>query len=187
MLNPRSWPGWNRHLVNSTAPRRQHVVKCVLNPRYLPPCRGSRGAGVLIDLCIIDSEIYKTIPIQFPRCFSLFYEKNSTLFSFLVKCLQSNSRKARGLQVASAYKRQEFWRKTHTPLWLLIGRIIFLTLEKTSFAIVIGLFFFFVRVKNIVRSSDWLELICVWGFVIYIFSEYVSQYVYTVRGGPDTV
>ena len=55
----------------------------------------------------------------------------------------------------------EFWRKTHTPLWLLIGRIIFLTLEKTSFAIVIGLFFCFVRVKNIVRSSDWLELICV--------------------------
>ena len=29
-LNHRSWPGWNRHLANSTAPRGQHVVKCVL-------------------------------------------------------------------------------------------------------------------------------------------------------------
>ena len=28
-------------------------------------------------------------------------------------------------------------------------------------------FSFFLRVKNIVRSSDWLELICVWRFVIY--------------------
>ena len=45
------------------------------------------------------------------------------------------TRKARALQVASAYKRREFWRETHTPLWLLIGRIIFLTREKTSFAI----------------------------------------------------
>ena len=30
-------------LVNSTAPSGQHVVKCVLNPRYLPPCRGGWG------------------------------------------------------------------------------------------------------------------------------------------------
>ena len=51
-LNPRSWSGWNRHLVNSAAPRGQHVVKCVFNPRivaalnphYLPPCCGGWGA-----------------------------------------------------------------------------------------------------------------------------------------------
>ena len=58
--------------------------KCVLNPRIgcvksplssaMPRESGGRG----------------TIPIQFPRCFSLFYEKNSTLFSFVVKCLRSN-------------------------------------------------------------------------------------------------
>ena len=50
-LNPRSCPGWNRHLVNSAASRGQHVVKCVLNPgivaalnpHYLPPSCGGRG------------------------------------------------------------------------------------------------------------------------------------------------
>ena len=57
-LNPRSWSGWNRHLVNSAAPRGQHVVKCVFNPRivavlnpqYLPPCCGGRGAFPLFCL-----------------------------------------------------------------------------------------------------------------------------------------
>ena len=44
-LNPLLWPGWNRHLVNSTAPRGQHVAKCALNPRYFPLCRGGRGKG----------------------------------------------------------------------------------------------------------------------------------------------
>ena len=44
---------------------------------------------------------------------------------------------------ASCKKRREFWRETHTPLWLLIGRIIFLTREKTSFAILIGRIIFF--------------------------------------------
>ena len=40
-------------------------------------------------------------------------------------------------------KRREFWRETHTPLWLLIERIIFLTREKASFAIPIRRIFFF--------------------------------------------
>ena len=31
---------------------------------------------------------------------------------------------------ASCNKRREFWRETHTPLWLLIGRIIFFTCEN---------------------------------------------------------
>ena len=48
LLNPRSWPGWDKHLVNSTAPSGQHVVKCVLNPRYLPPCRGGQGFNWLM-------------------------------------------------------------------------------------------------------------------------------------------
>ena len=66
------------------------------------------------------------------------FEKN-----FLVEYLRSNS----ALQAASAYKKKEFWRATHTPLRLLTGRIIFLTREKTPFA------------SPVVRSSDWLELI----------------------------
>ena len=48
------------------------------------------------------------------------------------------TRKAKALQAASAFKRRKFWRETHTPLWLFIGRIIFLTREKTSFAPLIG-------------------------------------------------
>ena len=44
---------------------------------------------------------------------------------------------------ASCNKRGKFWRETDTPLWLLIGRIIFLTREKTWFAILIGRIIFF--------------------------------------------
>ena len=58
------------------------------------------------------------------------------------------------LQNASAFKRREFWRETHTPLWLLIGQIIFLIREKTSFAILIGCIFFF-KCKSR-RSRLWL-------------------------------
>ena len=63
---------------------------------------------------------------------------------------------------ASRNKRREFWREIHTPLWPLIGRIFFLTREKkkkrSRFWLDVS---FFSRVKTIVRSSDWLELICV--------------------------
>ena len=55
---------------------------------------------------------------------------------FFFKCLRSGA--VRALQAASAYKRREYWRETHTPLWLLIGRIIFPILEKSSFAPLIG-------------------------------------------------
>ena len=55
--------------------------------------------------------------------------------------------KERALQATSAYKRQEFWRETHTPLWPLIGRIIFLTREKSSYAILIRRIIFFTYEK----------------------------------------
>ena len=58
----------------------------------------------------------------FPKCFSLFSEKNSLSKTFLVEYVRSGA--------ASCNKRREFWRETHTPLWLLIGRIIFLTREN---------------------------------------------------------
>ena len=79
---------------------------------------------------------------------------------FLVECVRSGA--------ASRNKRREFWCETQTPLWLLIGRIIFLTREKTSFAILIGRIIFS-RVKTIVRSSDWLELICVRKFTYTLY------------------
>ena len=74
---------------------------------------------------------------------------------------------------ASCNNRREFRRETHTPLWLLIGRIIFLTREKhrSRFWLDVS---FFSRVKTIVRSSDWLELICVRKFATSLFGEYFS-------------
>ena len=66
----------------------------------------------------------ETIPIQFRDVFHFFARKplREKLFSFKVceAALQG------ALQAASANKRREFWRETHTPLWLLIGRIGFL-------------------------------------------------------------
>ena len=83
----------------------------------------------------IDRETNETIPLHFRNVFHFFSEKNSLSKTFLVECVRSGA--------ASCNKRLEFWRETHTPLWLLIGRIIFLTREKTSFAILIGRIIFF--------------------------------------------
>ena len=83
----------------------------------------------------IDSETNETIPLHFRNVFHFFSEENSLSKTFLVECVRSGA--------ASCNKRREFWRETHTPLWLLIGRIIFLTREKTSFAILIGRIIFF--------------------------------------------
>ena len=82
----------------------------------------------------------------FPKCFHFFSGKNSLSKTFLVECVRSGA--------ASCNKRREFWRETHTPLWLLIGRIIFLTREKTSFAILIGRIIFFTCENH--RSLLWL-------------------------------
>ena len=48
-----------------------------------------------------------------------------------------------------------------------MGRIIFLTREKTSFAILIACIIFS-RVKTIVRPSDWLELFIIIIIIIFI-------------------
>ena len=78
--------------------------------------------------------------------FFTFLERNSLSKTFLVECVRSGA--------ASCNKRGEFWRETNTPLWLLIGRIIFLTREKTSFAILIGRIIFFTCENH--RSPLWL-------------------------------
>ena len=91
--------------------------------------------GRLSTVFFIDSETNKTIPLHFRNVFHFFREKNSLSKTFLVECVRSGA--------ASCNKRREFWSETGTPLWLLIGRIIFLTREKTSFAILIGRIIFF--------------------------------------------
>ena len=73
----------------------------------------------LSTVFFIDSETNETIPLQFPRCFSFFYEENFSRKTFSLNVCEA------ALQAASVYKRREFRRETHTPLWLLIGRIIF--------------------------------------------------------------
>ena len=54
--------------------------------------------------------------------FFTFLARKTLSKTFLVECVRSGA--------ASCNKRREFWRETHTPLWLLIGRIIFLTCEN---------------------------------------------------------
>ena len=51
--------------------------------------------------------------------FTFLVRKTLWVKQFLVECVPSGA--------ASCNKRREFWRETHTPLWLLIGRIIFFT------------------------------------------------------------
>ena len=115
----------------------------------------------LSTVLFIGREIHESIPIS--KMFFTFLQKN-----FFGECLQSTAP-----QTSSGSKRQEFWCKTHTPLWLLIGCIIFLTLEKASFAILIGRILYS-RLENINHFSDWLELICVGTFMTLLFGDYFS-------------
>ena len=100
----------------------------------------------LSTVFFVDSETNETIPLHFRNVFHFFSEKNSLSKTFLVECVWSGA--------ASCNKRREVWRETHTPLWLLIRRIIFLTREKTSFAILIGRIIFFTCENH--RSLLWL-------------------------------
>ena len=64
----------------------------------------------------------------------------------------------------------------------------FSQLKKRSFATMIGRFnLFFSRVKNIVRSSDWLELWHLRMKIFHIFSVSISQYLYTLYRGDLTL
>ena len=80
----------------------------------------------------------KLFHYNFRDVFHFFYEENFSRKTFSLNVCEA------ALQAARVYKRREFRRETHTPLWLLIGRI-------TLFS----------SVKTVVCSFDWLELICV--------------------------
>ena len=116
------------------------------------PFRCCFAGSLPFSLSTVKQTKLHCLPLHFRNVFHFFSEKNSLSKTVLVECVRSGA--------ASCNKRREFWCETHTPLWLLsTGRIIFLTREKTSFAILIGRIIFS-RMKTIVRSSDWLELIC---------------------------
>ena len=83
-------------------------------------------------LTVKQTKLFHSISEMF---FTLLATKTLWVKTFLVECVRSGA--------ASCNKRREFWHETHTPLGLLIGRIIFLTREKTWFAILIGRIIFF--------------------------------------------
>lgn len=70
------------------------------------------------------------------------YYRNSALWSFLVEYLRDKS-ESEGAASYKRLQRREFSAKTHTPLWLLIRRILFVAREKTSFTLLIGCITFF--------------------------------------------
>ena len=76
----------------------------------------------LSTVFFIDSETNETTPLHFRNVFHFFSEKNALSKTFLVEYVQGGA--------ASCSKRREFWRETDTPLWLLIGHIIFFTCEN---------------------------------------------------------
>ena len=80
------------------------------------------------------------------------------------------------LQAARAFKRWEFWRETHTSLWLLIDVSFFSYVKKrrSRFLLVVA---FFSSVNTIVRSSDWLEPFA-YENLRHRFLVSFSQYVY---------
>ena len=100
----------------------------------------------LSTVFFIDSETNETIPLHFRNVFHFFSETNSLSKTFLVECVRSGA--------ASSIKGGNFGAKVTHLLWLLIGRIIFLTREKTSFAILIGRIIFFTGENH--RSLHWL-------------------------------
>ena len=110
--------------------------------------------------------------------FSLSTLKQTKLFHFFNEKRLFEANFSPGMCVkrrsASYKKRLEFWRETNTPLWLLIGRIIFLTCEKSLVRDSDWTYHFFSRVKTIVHSSDWLEFTCVSKFTTQLFGEYFS-------------
>ena len=108
--------------------RQKEQLKLTSRSVYLFPLLFRRLSTVFF----IDSETNETIPLHFRNVFHFFSEKNVLSKTFLLECVRSGA--------ASCNKMREFWRETHTPLWLLVVQQ---------------------RVKTIVRSSDWLELVCV--------------------------
>ena len=57
VLNPRSWPEWNRrHLVNSTAPRWQNGVKWVLNLSISRYAAGVVGPGFQLTVALLPEQ-----------------------------------------------------------------------------------------------------------------------------------
>ena len=139
-----NWPVWiyiNSHKLSSDKKFKYNLIitsRSVFSPLdSLSPlfCQ-------LFSIFFIDSEIYKTIPIQFPR------------FFFSPK--KGGPRKL-----------------THLcGFWLDVSFSSHVKKRRSRFWLDVSLFS---SVKSIFRSSDWLELICVWN-LRHSCSVSISQY-----------
>ena len=128
----------------------------------------------------------KLFQSNFPDFFH--FSTKKTLFNCLFSWnICEATRQAWALQAARAYRRQEFWRETHIPLWLLIGRIIFLTIEKKDLSrlwLDVSIFFFTCEKY---RSLLWLARSHLRMKIFHIFSVSISQYLYTLYRGDLTL
>ena len=97
--------------------------------------------------------------------FTFFSDKNALSKTFLVECVRSSA--------ASCNNRREFLRETPhlCGFWLDVSFFSHLKKHRSRFWLDVS---FLSRVKTIVRSSDWLELICVRKFTTSLFGEYFS-------------
>ena len=89
--------------------------------------------------CFAGSLPFSLSTVKQTKLFHSISEMFFTFFNEKKKLFEKNfsPRMCAKWRSASCKKRREFWRATHTPLWFLIGRIIFS------------------HVKNLVRDSDW--------------------------------
>ena len=108
----------------------------------------------LSTMLLIDREVHEIIPLQFPRCFSL---KKKTvrekLLSFNV-CKALAKRWGCKLQARNSHTSvTSYWMYHFSHLWKTYRSRFWLDVSC-----------FFLRVKSIVRSFHWRELIGVWKF-----------------------
>lgn len=89
---------------------------------------------MLSTIFLRDNGVYEAFLFQFLNCYSLLNDGNSPFWTQQISPLNESE------CIVGTPKRWETWLETHAPLLLLIGRIIFLTLEKKkSFLFLVGL------------------------------------------------
>ena len=121
----------------------------------------------LFTVFFIDKETNETIPLHFWNVFPFFNEKKLFEKNFSPRmCARRRS--------ASCKKRREFCAKlTHfCGFWLDVSFFSHVKKHRSRFWLDVS---FFSRVKTIVRSSDWLELICVRKFTYTMYFSWLSN------------
>ena len=107
----------------------------------------------------IDREMQETIPLQFPGCFSVFFTRNTLRKNlFLLNDCEALAKRERCKLQAPIYKA------------CILAWMSHLTCEWT--------YHFSHTWRNIVRSSDWPELICVWKIYIIKLNSHLCEQLY---------